>query len=97
VRVAELANVERVAQALNLDKRRVQQLVKEGMPRAERGLYDPIKCLLWYVRYLQAALEKKAVPMPDGSLTGEREERVRLIRADADLREALAACGDPRR
>jgi phage terminase Nu1 subunit (DNA packaging protein) len=80
-------DVTKVASALNLDERRVQQLVKEGMPRETRGQYDPVKCLLWYVRYLQAALEKKSVPTLDGGFVGEREERVRLLRADADLRE----------
>src|SRR6202043_2281372 len=80
-------DVSKVASALNLDERRVQQLVKEGMPRETRGQYDPVKCLLWYVRYLQKALEKKAVPNLDGGFVGEREERVRLLRADADLRE----------
>jgi phage terminase Nu1 subunit (DNA packaging protein) len=80
-------DVTKVASALNLDERRVQQLVKEGMPREARGQYDPVKCMLWYIRYLQQALEKKAVPTLDGGFFGEREERVRLLRADADLRE----------
>jgi phage terminase Nu1 subunit (DNA packaging protein) len=79
--------VGKVAQALNLDERRVQQLVKEGLPREGRGQYDPVKCMLWYIRYLQQALEKKSVPTLDGGFVGEREERVRLLRADADLRE----------
>src|ERR1700722_1592251 len=82
-----LTDVGRVAQALNLTEQRVQQLVKEGLPREGRGQYDAVKCMLWYIRYLQAALEKKAVPMPDGAFAGEREERVRLLRADADMRE----------
>ena len=80
-------DVTKVASALNLDERRVQQLVKEGMPRETRGQYDPVKCMLWYIRFLQSALEKKAVPTLDGGFAGEREERVRLLRADADLRE----------
>ena len=80
-------DVTKVASALNLDERRVQQLVKEGMPRETRGQYDPVKCMLWYIRFLQGALEKKAVPTLDGGFVGEREERVRLLRADADLRE----------
>jgi phage terminase Nu1 subunit (DNA packaging protein) len=80
-------DVTKVASALNLDERRVQQLVKEGLPREGRGQYDPVKCMLWYIRYLQQALEKKAVPTLEGGFVGEREERVRLLRADADLRE----------
>jgi phage terminase Nu1 subunit (DNA packaging protein) len=82
-----LVDVAKVAQALNLQVRRVQQLVNEGMPREARGQYDPVKCMLWYIRYLQAVLEKKSVPTEDGGYAGEREERVRLLRADADLRE----------
>ena len=80
-------DVEKVATALNLEKRRVQQLVKEGMPREERGQYDPVKCMLWYIRYLQIALEKKAVPTLEKGFVGEREERVRLLRSQADLSE----------
>jgi len=79
-------DVTKVASALNLSTQRVQQLVKEGMPRESRGQYDPVKCMLWYIRYLQNALEKRAVPL-EGGFVGEREERVRLLRADADLRE----------
>lgn len=81
-----LVNVGKVAQLLNLDERRIQQLVKEGMPREQRGQYDPAQCMLWYIRFLQAALEKKSVPVGDG-FAGERQERVRLLSADADLRE----------
>lgn len=80
-------DVTKVASFLNLDERRIQQLVKEGMPREGRGQYDAIKCAAWYIRYLQSALEKKSVPTLDGGFVGEREERVRLLRADADLRE----------
>lgn len=80
-------DVERVAGALNLTPQRVQQLVKEGMPKEARGQYDAVKCMLWYIRYLQQALEKKALPNMDGGYAGERQERVRLLTADADLRE----------
>ena len=82
-----LVSPDKVAQALNLTPSRVHQLVKEGLPKEGRGQFDPVKCLLWYVRYLQAALERKSVPTLDGGFVGEREERVRLLRADADLRE----------
>jgi phage terminase Nu1 subunit (DNA packaging protein) len=80
-------DVGKVASALNLTKQRVQQLVKEGLPREDRGSYDPVKCMLWYVRYLQAALEKRSMPTPDDGFSGERVERVRLLQAHADLRE----------
>jgi phage terminase Nu1 subunit (DNA packaging protein) len=80
-------DVIKVANALNLTESRVAQLVKEGMPKEGRGQYDAVKCMLWYIRYLQQALEKRSVPTLDGGYVGEREERVRLLRADADLRE----------
>jgi phage terminase Nu1 subunit (DNA packaging protein) len=81
------ADAVKIAQALNLTEQRVHQLVKEGLPKEGRGQFDPVKCMLFYIRYLQRALEKKSVPTLDGGFVGEREERVRLLRADADLRE----------
>ena len=80
-------NVTRVASALNLTEQRVQQLVKEGMPREGLGQYDPVKCMLWYIRFLQHVIEKRSVSTLEGGFVAEREERVRLLRADADLRE----------
>jgi phage terminase Nu1 subunit (DNA packaging protein) len=86
-----LVDVTRVAQALNLQVRRVQYLVKEGMPREARGQYDPVKCMLFYIRYLQTLLAKKSVPLGDGNFASEREERIRLLRAHADLKEIKLA------
>jgi phage terminase Nu1 subunit (DNA packaging protein) len=81
-------DITKVAQALNLSRQRVHQLVKEeGMPREARGQYDPIKCMMFYIRYLQRAIEKTNLPALDGSDVGERNARVRLLRAHADLRE----------
>jgi phage terminase Nu1 subunit (DNA packaging protein) len=82
-----LVNVRKLASVLNLTERRVQQLVPEGLPKEERGKYDLGKCMAWYIRYLQAALEKRAVPMPEGDLSGLRDERLRLTRAEAGLKE----------
>jgi phage terminase Nu1 subunit (DNA packaging protein) len=80
-------NAVKIAQALNLTEQRVHQLVKEGLPKEGRGQFDPVKCVLWYVRFLQRVLEKKSMPTLDGGFVGERGERVRLLRAQADLRE----------
>jgi hypothetical protein len=73
----------------------VHQLVRVGLPKEGRGQFDPVKCMLFYIRYLQTALEKKSVPAREGGYLGEREERVRSLRADADLREIELAiqCG----
>jgi hypothetical protein len=79
---------EKIAQALNLTERRVHQLVREaGLPKEARGQFDPMKCMLFYVRYLQNAIEKKTVPILNGGFVGERKERMRLLSADADLKE----------
>ena len=80
-------DVTKVASALNLEVRRVQQLVKEGMPRETRGQYDAVKCMLWYIRYLQNAIEKRSAPTLDGAFVGESRERIRLLRVAADLKE----------
>jgi phage terminase Nu1 subunit (DNA packaging protein) len=82
---------ERIAQALNLTVQRVHQLVKVGLPKEGRGQFDVVKCMLFYIRYLQNALSKKSVPALDGGYISEREERVRLLRAHADLREIKLA------
>ncbi len=80
-------NAAKIAQALNLTERRVHQLVHEGLPREARGQFDPIKCLTFYIRYLQSALEMRSTPTLDGGFVGERQERVRLLRTQADLAE----------
>jgi hypothetical protein len=83
-----IVDVKKMATMMNVTPRRVQQLANEsGMPRAGPGKYDAGKCLLWYIRYLQAALEKKAIPLGDGSYSGLKDERARSIRADAELKE----------
>jgi len=79
-------DVARVAKFLNLDERRVQQLVQEGMPKEKRGEYDLTACAKWYIRYLQNALEKKGLAAKEKG-PSEHEERIRLMRADADLKE----------
>ena len=84
-----LVDVTRIAQALNLQPRRVQYLVKEGMPREARGKYDPVKCMCFYVRYLQALIDKRSAPREDRA--GEAAARVRLLRVKADIRELQVA------
>ena len=84
-----IVDVARVAQALNLHVRRVQYLVKEGMPREARGKYDAVKCMCWYIRYLQILIEKKSIP--SAHQVGQSAERVRLLRAKADIAELQLA------
>ena len=65
----------------------MHQLVAEGLPRELRGKYDLDKAAQWYIRYLQAAVEKRAIPLEDGEIRREAHERVRKMRIDADLKE----------
>ncbi len=80
-------NAEKLAAFVNLTKQRVHQLVAEGLPRELRGKYDFDKCVRWYIRYLQSAIEKKAVPLEGDELVSEARERIRKMRLDADLKE----------
>jgi phage terminase Nu1 subunit (DNA packaging protein) len=81
-------DLKQVAKALNVSERRVQQLTKEGLPKEDRGKYDLGKCMLWYIRYLQAALEASGRrDSTDEDYGGMREERARLLRAEAELKE----------
>jgi phage terminase Nu1 subunit (DNA packaging protein) len=82
-----LVSVDKVAKALNTGVRSVQRLVLEGMPRAERGRYDIGQCLLWYVRYLQKIIESKGLAVEDAVGASLRQERQRLIKAQADREE----------
>jgi phage terminase Nu1 subunit (DNA packaging protein) len=75
------------AAALHLGERRVQQLVREGLPKAARGRYDVDKCLRFYVRYLQKKLQAAAVEDPDGGYTADREVRHRLLSMDAEMKQ----------
>jgi phage terminase Nu1 subunit (DNA packaging protein) len=83
-----IIGIKQVASVLNLTASRIQQLVQEGLPKKLRGKYDQDECTGWYIRYLQALVEKKAIVDEGGQIfKSEREERLRLLTADADLRE----------
>ena len=80
--------VRQLMQALNVTERRIGELVKEGMPKDARGQYDLGKCMLWYIRYLQAALKRRnGSEIPDDQGRTEQRERLRLLSAEAELKE----------
>ena len=87
VAAARVCNAIALAEFFGLTKQRVHQLVAEGLPRELRGKYDLDKAARWYIRYLQAAIEKRAIPMDGDELVSEQKERVRKLRLDADLKE----------
>lgn len=84
---ARIVGIAEITIALNLTKQRISQLVQLGLPKKLRGKYDQDECVGWYIRYLQARIEKRAIDEGGKSFASEREERVRLVRALADLRE----------
>lgn len=80
-----MATVEQTAQALNITVRRVNQLAKEGvLPREGRGDYNLGKCMAAYIRYLQAALAKKATMDEDGNVSSLQGSRQALIQVQIE-------------
>jgi phage terminase Nu1 subunit (DNA packaging protein) len=83
-----IVGIKELAAILDLTPRRIQQLTQEGFPKKVRGKYDRDECVGFYIRYLQALVEKRARVEEGGKIfASEREERLRLLRAGADLRE----------
>ena len=81
-------DVKQIMQALNVSEVHIGRLVKEGMPKEARGKYDLGKCMLWYIRYLQAALKRRSGSEPiDEAGRTEQRERLRLLSAVAELKE----------
>ena len=76
--------VKQLAISLNVTPRRVHQLVHEGMPQAERGQYDLVACLEWYVRFLQRAVERRESLSGKSTTEDVRRERARLLQAQAE-------------
>jgi len=72
-----------IAKVLDLDDRRIQQLTKEGMPKASRGRYNLVACANWYIRYLRARSVN-----PDSNASGDvKASRKRLLDANAVIAE----------
>lgn len=76
-------DVNAVAKALNLTPRRIQQLKAEGMPTAGRGQYELGPCMAWYIRYLQAKLDKIG-PNTNSDTPDLVAEKTRLAKEQGD-------------
>lgn len=84
---ANLQSIAVIAKLLDLSERRVQQLGREGViPKPERGQYDLVGAVRGYVRFLREQAARNA-----GGTADFGTERVRLIKAKADLAEMEAA------
>lgn len=87
-----IGKLEECAHELNLGSRRIQQLAKEGLPRADRGVYDVIACFRWYVRYLQRKLVERALPEDGdgdggGPATSSAATRHKMLSIEAELKQ----------
>lgn len=76
-------DVNAVAKALNITARRVQQLKSEGMPSIGRGQYELGPCMAWYIRYLQAKLDKIG-PNTNSDTPDLVAEKTRLAKEQGD-------------
>lgn len=45
-----------MAELFGVTERTIQNYVNEGMPRIEAGIFDLIKCLIWYIEKLKQEL-----------------------------------------
>jgi phage terminase Nu1 subunit (DNA packaging protein) len=75
-----MATVVEVARACNVTPARIHQLVGEGMPREGRGRYSLAACMVWYIKFLQAALEAKLDPARRTDAVAFVRQRTRLAR-----------------
>lgn len=87
-----IGKLEECAHELNLGSRRIQQLAKEGLPKADRGVYDIVACFRFYVRYLQRKLIERALPEDgdgDGGApaTSSAATRHKMLSIEAELKQ----------
>ena len=77
------STIDQIAHLLQLTPRMVNLHAKEhGMPRIDRGQYDIVACVHWYIEYL-----KKLIKDARRGDETEQQARARLTIATADLRE----------
>lgn len=75
--------LEQIAHLLNMSPRMVNLHVKQhGMPRLDRGQYDIVAVVHWYIGYLKGQIKEAQ----RGDET-EQQARARLVRTTADIRE----------
>ena len=76
-----IVGVKQVAKDFGCSERQIQLYAGSGMPKAGRGKYDRVKCLIWYNKKLKAeVLEARETDALE-------YEQIREKRASADIRE----------
>jgi phage terminase Nu1 subunit (DNA packaging protein) len=82
-----IASTEKLAVVFKLSPRRIQQLVKLGLPKIARGKFDYVEAATFYIRFLQNALANKGAGDADGTLESFRSQKARSLTASAALKE----------
>ncbi|GMW07890.1 MAG: hypothetical protein AMXMBFR8_26860 [Nevskiales bacterium] len=88
-----MASLNDVAVALGVTPRRVLQLVKLGMPRERRGVYDLKRCCTWYMNFVEESLPGLAPQRGPAHLDFLRE----TARLTAERADKLALDNEHRR
>ena len=70
-----------------LTRERIRQLVSEGMPKVGRDEFDGVRCMFWFLGKMRRAVAHRETENEDGSSSGIRAERKRLLKAQADREE----------
>jgi phage terminase Nu1 subunit (DNA packaging protein) len=82
---------QQLVREFGITERWVHRLVEVGMPKNSHGKYDLLVCYRWYVRFLQRAVRKRSIFTDDYRESSFSQERLRLVRAEADLKELQLA------
>ena len=82
-----------VARFCRISTRRVQQLVKEGMPQIERGKFNLAEAAQWYIGFLQDAIKRQGSGRSNDSLK-KRQAEVLKYRAQKEKLEFKVRSGE---
>lgn len=69
----------------------ISNFVRDGMPKAARGKYDPDACAHWYIGRLRTSVKRRDSEDEEGNTLSLDKEQTRLIKAKADNEEMTAA------
>jgi phage terminase Nu1 subunit (DNA packaging protein) len=76
-----------LARIFEITEHYVNALVKAGLPQAAYGKYELGACMLWYLKFLKNKLNSRRYLDDEEIAQLEREERLKLVRAEAGLKE----------
>jgi hypothetical protein len=57
------------------------------MPQEGRGKYELGNCMLWYIKFLKNKLRTRRLSSHDVKVNTERDERLKLLSAEAELKQ----------